>query len=71
VLVRLSAHASLLVLGTREPVLKRPYLGGSISHYCISHAQSPVVVVPESRPQRRWNQDARAATTHQLRLHGD
>ena len=46
VLVRLSSHASLLVVGTREPIQGRPYLTGSISHYCISHAYCPVVSVP-------------------------
>jgi nucleotide-binding universal stress UspA family protein len=53
VLVRLSTHADLLVVGTREPVRGRHYLTGSISHYCISHASCPVVTVPEqlSNPQ--------------------
>jgi hypothetical protein len=46
VLVRLSTHAGLLVVGTREPIQGRPYLAGSISHYCISHATCPVVTVP-------------------------
>jgi Universal stress protein family len=46
VLVRLSAHAGLLVVGTREPIQGRPYLVGSISHYCISHATCPAVTVP-------------------------
>ena len=46
VLVRLSSDASLLVVGTREPIQGRPYLTGSISHYCISHAYCPVVSVP-------------------------
>jgi hypothetical protein len=47
VLVRLSTHAALLVIGTHEPVRRRPYLDGSIDHYCISHASCPVVTVPE------------------------
>jgi len=46
VLVRLSADAGLLVVGTREPIQGRPYLLGSISHYCISNATGPVVTVP-------------------------
>ena len=50
VLVRLSTHADLLVVGTREPVGGRHYLAGSISHYCISHASCPVVTVPELLP---------------------
>ena len=47
VLVRLSTDADLLVVGTREPVRGRPYLAGSASHYCVSHASCPVVAVPE------------------------
>ena len=47
VLVRLSTDADLLVLGTREPVRGGPYLAGSVSQYCISHARCPVVAVPE------------------------
>ena len=46
VLVRLSAHAGLLVVGTREPIQGRPYLVGSISHYCVRYATCPVVTVP-------------------------
>jgi nucleotide-binding universal stress UspA family protein len=47
VLVRLSTDADLLVVGTRVPVRGRPYLAGSASHYCVSHASCPVVAVPE------------------------
>jgi nucleotide-binding universal stress UspA family protein len=47
VLVRLSASADLLVLGTREPVGRALYPTESISHYCISHASCPVVTVPQ------------------------
>jgi nucleotide-binding universal stress UspA family protein len=47
VLVRLSTHADLLVVGTREPVRGGAYLAGSVSHYCVSHASCPVVTVPE------------------------
>jgi nucleotide-binding universal stress UspA family protein len=51
VLVRLSTHADLLVVGTCEPVRgRRRYLAGSVSHYCISHASCPVVTVPEPWP---------------------
>jgi nucleotide-binding universal stress UspA family protein len=50
VLVRLSTHADLLVVGTREPIRGRRYLAGSVSHYCISHASCPVVTVPEPWP---------------------
>jgi nucleotide-binding universal stress UspA family protein len=51
VLVRLSTQARLLVVGTREPVHGRPYLTGSISHYCISHAVCPVVSVPAAHDE--------------------
>jgi nucleotide-binding universal stress UspA family protein len=47
VLVRLSANADLLVVGTREPVRGRAHLAGSVSHYCISYASCPVVTVPD------------------------
>ena len=50
VLVRLSTHAALLVIGTHEPIRRRAYLAGSIGHYCISHASCPVVTVPEPVP---------------------
>jgi nucleotide-binding universal stress UspA family protein len=50
VLVRVSTNADLLVVGTREPVRDRPYLAGSVSHYCISYASCPVVTVPEQLP---------------------
>jgi len=51
VLVRLSTNAELLVVGTRQPVRGRPYLTGSVSHYCISHASCPVVTIPEILPK--------------------
>ena len=49
-LARLSTNAELLVVGTREPVRAGPYIAGSVSHYCISHASCPVVTVPEPWP---------------------
>ena len=49
VLVRLSTHADLLVVGTREPLGRARYSTRSISHYCISQASCPVVTVPELR----------------------
>ncbi|HLM20144.1 MAG TPA: universal stress protein [Propionibacteriaceae bacterium] len=49
--VRFSANAELLVVGTRQPVRGRPYLTGSVSHYCISHASCPVVTIPELLPE--------------------
>ncbi|MDN5766558.1 MAG: universal stress protein [Humibacillus sp.] len=48
VLVRLSTHATLLVIGTREPHHGgQRFVTGSASHYCVSHATCPVVTVPE------------------------
>jgi nucleotide-binding universal stress UspA family protein len=58
VLVRLSTDASLLVVGTREPIQGRPYLADSISHYCMSYATCPVVSVPavhDDRPSCRFS----------------
>ncbi len=49
-LVRHSASASLLVIGTREHVGLQRILPGSVSHYCLSHAQCPVVAVPAADP---------------------
>lgn len=45
-LVAESAHAVLLVIGTREHVGWGRILNGSISHYCLSHAVCPVIAVP-------------------------
>ena len=46
VLVKRSAQADLLVLGTGEHTGLRRLVTGSVSHYCLSHARSPVVAVP-------------------------
>jgi len=52
VLVGRSRGAQLLVLGTRESTgLKRAVLG-SVSHYCLSHAEVPVVAVPATQVLR-------------------
>lgn len=48
VLVECSRRARLLVLGTREHTGLRRAVLGSVSHYCLSHASSPVVAVPAS-----------------------
>ena len=47
-LVAESTHAALLVIGTREHVGWGRILHGSISHFCLSHAICPVVVVPRA-----------------------
>jgi nucleotide-binding universal stress UspA family protein len=46
VLVGRSRGARLLVLGTREHTGLRRAVLGSVSHYCLSHADAPVVAVP-------------------------
>jgi nucleotide-binding universal stress UspA family protein len=46
-----SFGAALLVVGTREHVGIGRLVCGSVSHYCLSHAQCPVVAVPAERDQ--------------------
>ena len=48
-LVSRSRGARLLVLGTREHTGLRRAVLGSVSHYCLSHADPPVVAVPASQ----------------------
>jgi len=45
-LVRASAGAALLVVGTHEHVGLERLMDGSVSHYCLSHARCPVAAVP-------------------------
>jgi len=45
-LVKASAGARLLVVGTREHTGLGRVLEGSVSHYCLSRAVCPVVAVP-------------------------
>jgi nucleotide-binding universal stress UspA family protein len=45
-LVRRSAEATLLVVGTHEHVGLARLVSGSVSRYCLSHAQCPTVIVP-------------------------
>jgi nucleotide-binding universal stress UspA family protein len=50
-LVRRSAEATLLVVGTHEHVGLARLVSGSVSRYCLSHAQCPTVIVPvNNRP---------------------
>jgi nucleotide-binding universal stress UspA family protein len=51
VLVDRSRDARLLVVGSREHVGLERVLVGSTSHYCVSHAKCPVVVVPVPSPK--------------------
>jgi nucleotide-binding universal stress UspA family protein len=48
VLVTESVGASLLVVGTKEHVGIGRLVSGSVSHYCLNHAQCPVVAVPDT-----------------------
>lgn len=45
-LVRRSTEATLLVVGTHEHVGLARLVSGSVSRYCLSHAQCPTVIVP-------------------------
>ena len=45
-LVGESGGAALLVIGTKDHVGIGRLVSGSVSHYCLSHAQCPVVAVP-------------------------
>jgi nucleotide-binding universal stress UspA family protein len=49
ILVAESVRAALLVVGTKEHVGIGRLISGSVSHYCLSHAQCPVVAVPAGR----------------------
>jgi nucleotide-binding universal stress UspA family protein len=46
VLVRQSEHARALVIGTPYQVGLGRLVAGSVAHYCLSHAQCPIVAVP-------------------------
>lgn len=46
VLVSRSEGAGLLVLGTQEHTGLQRAVHGSVSHYCLTHADAPVVAVP-------------------------
>jgi nucleotide-binding universal stress UspA family protein len=45
-LVRAADQADLLVVGTGAHTGLRRRAAGSVGHYCLSHAQCPVVAVP-------------------------
>jgi nucleotide-binding universal stress UspA family protein len=51
-LVEESKEADLLVVGSREHVGLNRLVTGSVSHYCLSHAQCPMVAVPPHYPVR-------------------
>lgn len=50
VLIDASAHADLLVVGSRGHGGFVGALLGSVSHRCVAHAACPVVVVPPPQP---------------------
>jgi nucleotide-binding universal stress UspA family protein len=61
VLVKQSINSQLLVVGTREHVGLGRLLTGSISHYCLTHADCPIVSVPtmiNAGPVERMDQSA-------------
>ena len=58
-LVERSRNAHLLALGTREHTGLRRTVLGSVSHYCLSHAVTPVVAVP--RPQEAPHKEEAAS----------
>ncbi|HYP43866.1 MAG TPA: universal stress protein [Propionibacteriaceae bacterium] len=55
-LVELAQPAALLVLGRGEHVGLGRLLIGSTSHYCLSHAECPVVAVPAQSTLHRLQQ---------------
>jgi nucleotide-binding universal stress UspA family protein len=61
-LVDQSRDAQLLVVGSREHVGLDRILVGSASHYCVSHATCPVVVVPlpAKPPSREGSRESAA-----------
>lgn len=59
-LVAESRGAHLLVIGTQEHSGLRRAVLGSVSHYCLSHAQAPVVAIPvadQARDDRPVSRD--------------
>ena len=63
VLVAESVGAALLVVGTREHAGIGRLLSGSVSHYCLSHAECPVVAVPARDHGADKDHDHAAADT--------
>jgi nucleotide-binding universal stress UspA family protein len=60
-LVAESIGAALLVVGTKEHVGIGRLVFGSVSHYCLSHAQCPMVAVPAPRDQGVTGRDHASA----------
>ena len=68
ILVAESIGAALLVVGTKEHVGIGRLMAGSVSHYCLSHAQCPVVAVPAAR-DRGAQKDDQSHAAAQARTH--
>ncbi len=66
VLVARSRGARLLVLGTREHTGLRRAVPGSVSHYCLSHADPPVVAVPAPHEEHKADGRGRAMVSGPL-----
>jgi nucleotide-binding universal stress UspA family protein len=62
-LVAESIGAALLVVGTKEHVGIGRLVYGSVSHYCLSHAQCPMVAVQAPRDQDATDHDHASADT--------
>jgi nucleotide-binding universal stress UspA family protein len=62
-LVGESIGAALLVVGTKEHVGIGRLVYGSVSHYCLSHAQCPMVAVSAPRDQGAKDHDHASADT--------
>lgn len=61
VLVAKAHGARMLVVGTHEHTGFRRAVSGSVSHYALSHADVPVVAVPEARVDIPTPRHGRAA----------
>jgi nucleotide-binding universal stress UspA family protein len=57
-----SVGAALLVVGTKDHVGIGGLVSGSVSHYCLSHAQCPVVAVPAAADHTADTDHDHAAT---------
>jgi nucleotide-binding universal stress UspA family protein len=68
ILVAESVGAAMLVVGTKEHVGIGRLMAGSVSHYCLSHAQCPVVAVPAARDRGAQKDDHNDAAA-QARTH--
>jgi nucleotide-binding universal stress UspA family protein len=60
-LVSRSAQATLVVVGTHEHVGLARLVSGSVSRYCLSHAQCPTVIVPAASAGTSSHQTEQAA----------